>query len=894
MKRRVFLKSTAIAASAASSLKLLFPLTANGMSSEKSFQIFNQISGAIGTVLKDIRSADYLRRVKADKYLPGPPVFAELYQSLDVRVSPMSLAERLRRNIVPRHGFCSIAPGRTVSEGLTSGNGAMNIEMTCDPYSEQILFHHESLLMPWRRPLEAPKVADIFPQVRQMVMDGKYQEAIEFAFKEMEKGPIKLNTFGHPTIPAFLMHLDFPKTASVKDYLRTVDFEKSEVKICWNDDRGEWLRQTFTSRPDNVVVQLLTPPKGESVNVRIALSDTGRRMGPNVAFKQEMNPATSSGESDIQRDFKEQRLIYKCRLDPSTDNSGYAGVTRVVRSGGSARMEDGTLVIENASSVMLLTRIEWFADYGEDKVEALRLAVEQLTPDYQAMVERHRKVQSEAFNRVTVDFGGASQYGLSSEELLANQRSRPDYSPALLEKIFEMGRYWFILTSGKYPSMAAEVNANINLQISPGPQGDLREGMDAYFNWMESLAPDFRVNARNIFGMRGTHYSLLPDKGFGVAYHYSYASNSGEMWPHPYWISAGGWCCRPFWDHYLVTGDLEFLRKRVVPALKELALFYEDFLTVTDKDGKFIFVPSFSPENNPENTGPSGMLVINASMDIAVCREVLANLIYASETLGTDADSVPRWKAMLAKLPPYMLEPDGTLKEWAWPTLQERYSHRHISHLYGAWPGDEIDPDRTPQLARAAMMADRRRVPERLAAHGRCHRALVGARLKDNFMVDTELRQLIEQGYVGTTLRCSHDPYAWPMPDAQGGIQTIMMEMLAFSRPGVIEVLPALPPTLVKGSINGMLARTFARIDALAWDMEARTVDLTITSVRKQDITLIDRHGIEEISAPAGVLAAALQPDTADCDLHLPEKMPVEIHLKIGRHEPLEWVDQVS
>jgi hypothetical protein len=393
-----------------------------------------------------------------------------------------------------------------------------------------------------------------------MVMDGKYQEAIEFAFKEMEKGPIKLNTFGHPTIPAFLMHLDFPKTASVKDYLRTVDFEKSEVKICWNDDRGEWLRQTFTSRPDNVVVQLLTPPKGESVNVRIALSDTGRRMGPNVAFKQEMNPATSSGESDIQRDFKEQRLIYKCRLDPSTDNSGYAGVTRVVRSGGSARMEDGTLVIENASSVMLLTRIEWFADYGEDKVEALRLAVEQLTPDYQAMVERHRKVQSEAFNRVTVDFGGASQYGLSSEELLANQRSRPDYSPALLEKIFEMGRYWFILTSGKYPSMAAEVNANINLQISPGPQGDLREGMDAYFNWMESLAPDFRVNARNIFGMRGTHYSLLPDKGFGVAYHYSYASNSGEMWPHPYWISAGGWCCRPFWDHYLVTGDLEFLR----------------------------------------------------------------------------------------------------------------------------------------------------------------------------------------------------------------------------------------------------------------------------------------------------------------------------------------------
>jgi alpha-L-fucosidase 2 len=323
-------------------------------------------------------------------------------------------------------------------------------------------------------------------------------------------------------------------------------------------------------------------------------------------------------------------------------------------------------------------------------------------------------------------------------------------------------------------------------------------------------------------------------------------------------------------------------------------LFYEDFLTVTDKDGNYIFVPSFSPENNPGNLDPSRMLVINASMDIAVCREVLTNLIVACETLGTDANSVTKWKAMLAKLPPYLLEPDGTMKEWAWATLEERYSHRHISHLYGAWPGDEIDPDRTPQLARAAVMADRRRTPERLAAHGRCHRALVGARLKDCFMVDTQLRQLIEEGYVATTLRCSHDPYAWPMPDAQGGIQTIMMEMLAYSRPGVIELLPALPSSLVRGSIHGMLARTFARIDNLAWDMEARTVEVTITSVKKQDITLIARYGIEEISAPAGVLAAALQPDTATCDLRLPEKKPVEIRLKIGRHEPLEWIDQVS
>ena len=204
--------------------------------------------------------------------------------------------------------------------------------------------------------------------------------------------------------------------------------------------------------------------------------------------------------------------------------------------------------------------------------------------------------------------------------------------------------------------------------------------------------------------------------------------------------------------------------------------------------------------------------------------------------------------------------------------------------------GDKIDPDRTPKLALAAMMADRRRVPERLAAHGRCHRALVGARLKDCYMVDSELRQLIEQGYVATTLRCSHDPYAWPMPDAQGGIPTIVMEMLIYSRPGVIEILPALPESLQKGSINGMLARTFAKVDRLAWDMQAGTADLTVTSLKDQEITLIVRYGIEKISAPAGVLAKTPQPNAASCDLHLRKGEPVRLRLTLGRHKPLDWV----
>ncbi len=725
-----------------------------------------------------------------------------------------------------------------------------------------------------------------------MLLDGKYHDAARLGYEEWHKTTIAGGGFGGGGT-GFSMLLEYPKTAAVKDYLRTVDFDSTELQVHWTDEHGEWLRRTFASRPDNVVVQWLTAPKGQPLNVRVTMqrsAGSGRGGGRGGAAA----ATAAAAQANAHQDFNEQRLIFKGIFDPSVDNSGYAGVTRVVRTGGSARMDGGTLVIENASSVMLLTRIERLSNYSEDSVEAVRQAVEAIAPDYAGLLDRARKVQSEMLNRVTVDFGGASKRALPSEELLSDQRSSPGYSGAFLEKLFEMCRYWFVLTSGKYCSMSAETNANINLQIAPGVQGDHREGMDAYFNWMESLYPDYRANAKNIYGMRGAHYSLTPTKDEGVDKMYDFAGSTRETWPHPYWLSAGGWCVRPFWDHYLVTGDLDFLRKRVVPAYKDLALFYEDFLTVTDKNGNYIFVPSFSPENNPGNLDPSCMLVINSSMDISVCREVLANLVEACELLGIETDSIPKWKAMLANLPPYLLEPDGTLKEWAWPSLAERYNQRHISHLYGAWPGDEIDPDRTPLLAKAALIANRHRVPERLAAHGRCHRALVGARLKDSYMVDTELRQLIEEGNVGPTLRCSHDPYVQPMPDAQGGIQLIVIEMLAYSRPGVIEVLPALPPSLVKGSINGMLLRTFARLDKLAWDMDARTVEVTITSVRKQDVTFIARHGIEAISASPGALASKLQPGTAGCDLHLPAGKPVQIHLKLGRRDPLDWVHWVA
>ena len=132
-----------------------------------------------------------------------------------------------------------------------------------------------------------------------MVLDGKYHEAMELAFKEMNKGPIKRNTGPHPVVPAFLMHLDFPKTASAKNYLRTVDFESGEVKVHWSDERGDWVRQAFTSRPDNVVVQLLTAPKGQPVNASIAVQKYSRENAPGRIVRGEQRG--QRGSAGLQR-----------------------------------------------------------------------------------------------------------------------------------------------------------------------------------------------------------------------------------------------------------------------------------------------------------------------------------------------------------------------------------------------------------------------------------------------------------------------------------------------------------------------------------------------------------------------------------------------------------------
>jgi hypothetical protein len=316
-----------------------------------------------------------------------------------------------------------------------------------------------------------------------------------------------------------------------------------------------------------------------------------------------------------------------------------------------------------------------------------------------------------------------------------------------------------------------------------------------------------------------------------------------------------GWLLYPFWEHYLVTGDKEFLRRRLFPLLKEMGAFYEDFLVEKDADGKYIFAGSISPEAQPAGLGFS--LVNNSTFDIAGAKFCLEKLILLSR-LFDEEDGVERWSAILEKLPPYLINSEGALSEWSWPSLRNKdgYGHRHSSHLITVWPLNEISKETTPALYAAARMTlskkDRHSYED--AGHGILHAALNAANLNDSRSATEKLLRLMKTDFFFNSLASAHySKHKVFCTDVCNTVPAVMMEMIVNSKNDVVEWLPALPTSLPKGYISGMKTRNRITINRLEWDMNARTIRGEMTSDVDQDITLIQRNGIVSIKSNAAV-----------------------------------------
>lgn len=639
-----------------------------------------------------------------------------------------------------------------------------------------------------------------------------------------------------PFHPAFQLRLRRPSGAAGRDYRRTVDFTTGEAAARCDD----WRSRVFVSRADDVIVQHVTAPDltlDLAQEHQLPGAPTGLGVGQGTLL-------TSDG------------AVLTLRVRYPDSDRAYTGVTLAVVSGGTTRLTSAGVRIAGATEVLLLTRVRRHT--GEldvvEETRALRELIDE-RQSYDALLDRHLALHRAAYARVTLDLhADDAERALPGGELL-----KRTHGSALLERLFAAGRYHLLSSSGLLPprltglwtgdwdtawSGAFTNDANLNLQTASAASAALPEVTDALASLIHRQLDDWRENARAVFGARGVVAPAHTDGESGLSYHFS------REYPLHLWTAGADWLLKPLVDHDETRGARD---PRTAAALAEVALFYEDFLRDertdatglgTDPDGQLVLVPSYSPENRPANVNASWG-AINAAMDLSAARHALHTA--ADYHPGPDAD---RWRALADRLPPHRVNSQGALAEWAWPGLDDTYDHRHLSHLYGVWPLDEINPYDTPQLAAAAHRALQLRGVENDSAHGHLHHALVAARLRDGERVAHALGQVLDGDFFHASLMSAHYPNRDVYnADAAHTLPGVVVEALVQSTPDRLVLLPALPAAYPHGQLTGVRTRFGAEVD-LSWTPHSATA--LIRPSRTHRVELRTSSGTEPLDLVAG------------------------------------------
>ncbi|MDH6548353.1 glycoside hydrolase N-terminal domain-containing protein [Streptomyces sp. SAI-041] len=726
----------------------------------------------------------------------------------------------------PVHGTWEARPAARWEDGFLSGNGHHGALVFGDPQDERVVVTHHTLVRPnGAEHARPPRLAAELPALQDRLLAGELDAAEGFT----DGRPLQ---WVQPFHPAFQIRLRRPRTAT-SGYRRSVDFTTGVLRTECEEGHG----QVFVSRADDVVVQHV-----EATDLVVALDH--RLPGA---------PHTLRVGQSIVRAAEGALLTLRVRY-PDSDRR-YTGITLVVPTGGgrTALVAPGAHVT-GADSVLLLTRV--VRHTGEldttPHVEALRDLVpepeaasetESASDAYARLLDRHVLLHRPAYERVTLDLGAdPAERALPGSELLA----KPD-SPALLERLFAAGRYHLLSASGLFPprltglwtgdwdtawSGAFTNDANINLQTASAACAALPEVTEALACLVHRQIPDWQDNAREIFGARGVVAPPHSDGESGLTYHFS------REYPLHLWTAGADWLLKPLVDHDETRGARD---PRTAHALAEVARFYEDFLTRTDADGHLVVVPSYSPENRPAKAGWGA---INAAMDLSAARHALRT------AAAYHPDRAEAWRALADRLPPHRINADGALAEWAWPGLDDTYDHRHLSHLYGVWPLDEITPYDTPDLAEAARRALELRGSENDSAHGHLHHALVAARLRDGERVAHALGQVLGGDFFHASLMSAHYPHRHVYnADAAHTLPAVLVEMLVQSTPDRLVLLPAVPATCPRGALRGVRTRFGAELD-LTWSPTEATAVLRPT--RTHRVELRTSSGAEPLELVAG------------------------------------------
>jgi len=727
-------------------------------------------------------------------------------------------------------------PAEVWEDALPLGNGRFGAMVFGNPINDRIQLNDDSL---WPNDLEwdhPPGESANLATVRKALFEGDAKSADSLMVQYFSNKSI---TRSHQTLGD--LFLDWEHTG-ITDYKRILDLKTALSITEYKSEGYDVVQKVFVSHPHQVMVINLSSDHPNGLNGKIRLDrplDEGQKTVNVTSFDQQI----------IMEGEVTQRAG-KFKSEPSPILSGVKFQTHLLsqKIGGNIKAINGILELSEVKKLILF--IATNSDYYTPSyVQKNNSEIEKAEATPLEEIERmHVEEHQSYFNRTKLSLSGNHELTLLPTDVRLEEVKAGVVDPGLSQLLFDYGRYLLIGSSrpGTLPANLqglwnkhinapwnADYHLNINLQMNYWLANltGLHELNLPLFDYLDRLVESGKVTAKKNFGMRG---SMIP--------------HATDIWV-PTWLraataywgvsfGAGGWMMQHYWYHYEFTQDENFLRERAYPAMKQVALFYSDWLTEDPRDQTLISVPSSSPENRYINEkGESVALCRGSAMDQQVIYEIFNNYLEASEILGTRSPLTLRIKNQLKKLRPgFVLGKDGRILEWDREYKEPEPGHRHMSHLYGFHPGDQISKTDEPELFEAVRRTLDYRLENGGAGTGWSRAWLINcsARLMDGEMAYKHIQLLFKKS-IYNNLFDGHPPF---QIDGNFGYTSGVAEMLVQSHEsGRIRLLPALPKAWNSGAVKGLCARGNIKVD-MVWDL-GHLNKLTLHSKVDQKVTII-------------------------------------------------------